>query len=1168
MDRIGTKLWAFACTVGLICVTCAGTAAAKGTYRSPGYTGTTSFKTVTAKPLPAISLGTGKNPNLLVDAAGTAHIVFAQDGGSSADTLAFCNLQRGIKTCASHGLAPNPVAPEETPDGTYAGNDPSQNHDFDGPAVLDIGNQEYLIDRRFPDEFTAPDGQVSRSNVFEWSSTDGGATPTGPGEVGDNQMAGGAVAFGSADAPSIGTISDGETGGTFFQATKAGAYTTDIAQLGSGDQAYDGSLADDGSRPIAAFDDTSGHTIIREFSGASNADPNDASNWSTSEISGYAPTIIGGRSGVFVMTSDSDINGGHLSLRRVINGVASGAPIPLGTSMTPPAISEDSSGNISFAYTDDSGIEVKTSTDGTSFGAAQIAAAASPGTVSKLVTASTGDGGGFVSYIANGTGAEDVGQVMVSAFGTQAATHLPGLGPLPGGGIGSAAGDQLATSTCTTAAFGLVQALNVGSCWAHTPGDPNLDVSLGEVDINGLRIVPDGGVRIGIDPKQHTIDTSGSVRVILTADNLNITLYHGSIHAKIPDPDESADLFDFVPTDFASGFLPDVGGFPVKGSIDVKLVKGGVSIPISLSMPSYFGGVTGSTTLLASYPNKLKVTSVDFMIGDLDLAALELKQVDVRYDADTDVWSGMGDLQVPSGGSALDANVAVTFKDGDFQSGSLDLALPYPGIPLDPPELYLSHGGLGFGLHPLTLTGTLGVGFQPLLPPGKGGIRDFVFGLDGSLTASFGNPVTFTAQILGGYLYKIDIGSAKLVYQVPDTVTLHAQTQVNLGFLRFQGSLDGVVDPKHNLFGGQLHTDAFLKMPDPFSDVEIPSFSAAISSKGFGVYVPPPGIAMPIPPYDFVGTIGYTFGDDAHLIFKPLSDDTARFNVAIPPAGASAAAATGTPFTVRKGAPTANLIVKGQGGAPSLQMTAPDGQTFVLDGKPHDGMKIAPLPDAQDSTTFVGIANPKSGVWHVAAANGSAVPISSVQVAMGVTPPKVGGHLSGAGQHRTLRYHVKLPAGYTVEFAERTKKLMHKLGTAHGASGVIHFTPATGTPGRRQVVAMVADADGLPNESVTLGSLIATRPPKPGRARALKVKGNSKRFTFSYRPPANAARVLITIVTSDGRHIQQVVKPSVRRGAVAEIGFKDSVTVTIVGISSDNRRGKSARASGTATRKN
>jgi hypothetical protein len=111
-----------------------------------------------------------------------------------------------------------------------------------------------VLERRFPDIFNTPASTTSESNVFEWSSLDGGATLTGPGQIGDNQMAGGAIAYGDPGAPSIGTISRTQTGGTFFQGSPAGTYTNNSkAQLGTGDQAYDGGLALDGRQPIAAF---------------------------------------------------------------------------------------------------------------------------------------------------------------------------------------------------------------------------------------------------------------------------------------------------------------------------------------------------------------------------------------------------------------------------------------------------------------------------------------------------------------------------------------------------------------------------------------------------------------------------------------------------------------------------------------------------------------------------------------------------------------------------------------------------------------------------------------------------------------------------------------------------------------------------------------------------
>lgn len=229
-----------------------------------------------------------------------------------------------------------------------------------------------------------------------------------------------------------------------------------------------------------------------------------------------------------------------------MNGQSSGAPVALGTSASAPAISEDPSGAISFAYTNDARVQVRTSTDGIHFSPPQLTALIPKNdSIGHLVTAATGDGGGFASFIENPVGVEGVGKVVLSAFGDQHATGKPGLGPLPGGGIGSAAGDQLATSTCESAQFGDVDAEIMGPCFSHAASNPNLDVTLGELNLNGLRIIPDPAVRIGIDPKLHTIDTTGKVRVELVAPEIDpITLWHDELHVKLPTADDGTDLFD------------------------------------------------------------------------------------------------------------------------------------------------------------------------------------------------------------------------------------------------------------------------------------------------------------------------------------------------------------------------------------------------------------------------------------------------------------------------------------------------------------------------------------------------------------------------------------------------------------------------------------------------
>jgi hypothetical protein len=1135
--------------------------AASPGYHSPGYAGKTGFGAkVTPKALPPIVLGTGKYPDLLVDGAGTAHVVFAHDGGTSAaDTYSVCNLQRGIKKCATSPTVAAPAAPDPSQGGIYSGNIPSLNHDFDGPVPLDIGNQLIVIDRRFPALFPTPAATTSDSNVFEWSSSDGGATLTGPGELGDNQMSGGAIAYGDPSAASIGTISRTETGGTFFQGTAPGSFTTAKAQLGTGDQAYDGELALDGTRPVATFADLSGNVFVREYSGQ--GDINDPGNWSESSFHGFSPQIIGGAAGVFVLSSDSNINDGHLSLRRIVSGQATGAATAMGQSLSAPAIAEDASGRISFAYTDKYGIEVRSSVNGVSFSGSQLAAAVPSGTsIAHLVVGATADGGGFATFVKNPVGAEAVGQVVVSAFGTQVADHLPGLGPLPGGGIGSAVGDQLATSTCSSATFGVVDAEIYpagGGCFAHDPSNPNLDVTLGTLNLNGLQIIPDPGVRIGVDFRQHTIDTTGPVRVVLTAGGVNITLFHGALHIQCPNDGPGDTLVDFKPSDLTN-LLPAVQGFPIDGDIDIKFAKGGVDIPISLKMPGAFGGITGAATLHADTRTGLELKSLEFTVGDLNLAALELKNLDVSYTEQGDVWKGSGQLLVPAGGAALNAAISVEFDKGDFVKGSLEVVPGgYPGIPLDdddpPPMLYFSHAGLSLGLNPLTLTGDAGIGVLPLKLKGEGSSTDYAIRLEAQLSAAFGAPITFTATAQG-FLYQLELAQAKFVYTLPDQVSLNATAGFDLGFLAFKGQLAALIDPAHGVYSADLKADIVLDF-SLIPKIDLSGFELHVDNQGFGFHV---CAAV-------CGGVSFKW-DDPAPVFTDDSPWASKLKQAQPGAAPQAkpgadrgadASASGT-FTVPRGAPSASLVVHGAGGAPSVVLVGPGGQQIapVLGGKGDTSQ----LPAAAQQTTYVGIKHPHPGKWSVESAPGNTVAISSVEDAIGQPAPTIRATVSGHGPRRAVHYHATMPTGVTIALAEQTGHLLHRIGTVHSGSGTIAFRPAFGPGGKRQLVAEISD-NGAPQDSQTLASYTVPAPARPGHAKHLRVRAGHGGFSYSFRPASHAARTLIAINASDGRHLQRLVATGVHRGSIPAIGYGDAVTVTVRGVRVDGVEGPAVSTS-------
>ena len=231
--------------------------------------------------------------------------------------------------------------------------------------------------------------------------------------------------------------------------------------------------------------------------------------------------------------------------------------------------------------------------------------------------------------------------------------------------------------------------------------------------------------------------------------------------------------------------------------------------------------------------------------------------------------------------------------------------------------------------------------------------------------------------------------------------------------------------------------------------------------------------------------------------------------------------------------------MQGAGAGPNVVLVAPGGKQVVPAvlpaGTPIPASAAAvAISDPSTATTAVGIRHPAAGTWHVLAAPGSPA-IASVQYATGEKAPTARARITGTGHNRVLRYRASVPADTAITFVEKTAHLVHVIGTAKGRSGAIAFSPAVGPAGRRQIVAEITDND-LPFARPTIATYTAPPPLRPGRARRLRVHASHRAFTYSYAPPANANRVLVTLVTTDGRHLQRTVSSRVRSGSLPPAG--------------------------------
>ena len=1068
---------------------------------------------------------------MFVDAAGTAHLAWAENPVDTPSVMHYCRLPRGAKTCtASQAIA---ILQPAT-----GGNGPATDVDFEGPVPLAIGNELVTIDGRCCNNAPIPGGGTTGDPLYLFTSEDGGPTFTGPsdpnsvaGIIGTQAPSGGAAVFGGAN-PSIGVISETTTGGTFFQGIAAGQFLKDRTNLSvepSRNDAYDGRIGVDGTLPIVAFDDLDGNTYVREWKGTGSV--NDASQWRTTLVPGsHSPRIAGGPKGVVLLTQP-ELLPGPMSARRVTNnGTVVGPPtaITTHTARFPEIAADPVSGELAVTWLQapdtkgaGGGIHVRTSSDGGGTWGVDTLAVPLPGDadVDDLSVATSGDGGGFVSFRQRST-ADGLfqGTIRTAQFGAIAATGKPGLGLAPGSS-GPTGGDTTAYTSCTQVHMGDIDALTSQGCWLRDPKNQASGAAMaqGPIRLNGLDIVPDAGVRIYIDPRQHTIETDGKVSVELTglADG-PIVLWHGALKVTLPAVGDSATLFDFDMNQFA-GVLK---GFPIDGKVQVKLTHDGVSIPIHLKLPAYMGGVHGDATIVADNTTGLHLDTLDIGIDDANVGVLEFKNVDIKYTFANDEWEGHGEVLLPG-----PLNPDLLVRDIDFQHGRFHHAFVqlglFPGIPIFT-DVYIHSIGIGIGLNPTTIEGEITAGAIPIAPPDT-----YTVTVTGKVKLQIGDSSHPTVFFVGGSgaILGLDLVEASFTYNSDGYVLFHVGVDYGGGSKWASFSASGDVFILHGDFGADLDAHGCLVYL-------CGGLKAGASSKGIAVC-----------------DEGENAGAD--LTFSPFSVDIhptschiSDFAIAPPPPGARAAGdigATARTFTVAAGQTGVDLKIDGVGGPPNVVLVDPSGQTVTPQPLTVKGAAVVggpdPTPGATD--TVVGLRNPKAGTWTIQT-NAGSPGIAQVSIAHDEALPIVKARVTGSGAARKLRYTVTgLVAGTTVQFAEKTSEGLHLIGAANGASGTLSFAPAPGNAGRRSVLAIVMQ-NGFNRGEPVVAHFSAAGIRKPGRVSKVSLTHRGSTATVRFGSAAGATSYAVLLKAPDGTAVQQTI----RRGHSAKFrGLRTGVKV-------------------------
>jgi hypothetical protein len=1071
-------------------------------YATPGYKGLKKApRTGPAPAPPSISLGTGTHPDVWVDEAGTSHVVWNEEGpADGSDVVHYCRLPRGAKACDNPSGTPFPPINE------------AYSHDVTGgPKILQIGDGLVVLQHRYPALVTQPDGQQRADTLYEWTSSDGGTTWTGPGISGVVEPSGDVAAIGD----NIGVISDTVTGGTQLQILSSASFSPTPILIGPGDAAYGGTIAaDQGGVPIVAFRDLNNVTYVRRFAGA--GDVNDPGTWSSATFPGVEPKLASGTAGTFVMYRSSLL--GPWAVR----SVAQGQPSPTSTQLSPDdrvtdqaELLERADGNLRAMWTTSAPpqqVVARDSLPGGLFGSSDVIAQADG--ISALRASATGDGGGVTAYERT---LGNVSDIAATPFGTLSPTQKPGAGSRAGTGIpGAEAGCQLVK-------FGAVEVRPHQGCLR-----PSIDqafrgafVAHGEIDLNGLAIVPIGDAQIVIDPRRGRISSVGDVKLVLRGGGLpELTLMRGKIDIDLKG---NASVGEMLLKDLAPSGL-DLGGFPISGSIDVQLTKGGLRIPLTLKLPPELGGVSGTITLIVKPFEGVTVESVHVHADSVPIGPLTLEDIDVTYG--NDKWDGAAALRLPPPKTGAKIGLDVHFEHGRFLEAGVSIQLPGFGV-LIAPQTYFYKADGRFRVDPIFLSLTGHVGAMPIKPDGP----TFTVNVDGTISLTVAKDIEFGFQ-----------GNAQVaglsMSEITGLLTTGGYAEVNG---KFRLDLDAVsvdagggiaIDGKSGKFAGQFEGNMAI------ADIPLLSGSGVISNNGVGACVSELG-SYGLLVISASGDVTIDGGlGKCHGRLDPYKAQVVRSRAGTRQVAHSAQAGTGD---IAVPAKTTGLSVEvtGAGGVPDVVLVDPAGGQIVPQAFGTAGATAIAFHVPSKSQEIIGLKAPAAGNWTVQPAPGS-VPIASVRTAQALPPVEVKGTLRGSGRSRTLRYTASnLTGGARVRVFEAGKGNALPVGVISRSRGTLKLRAGEGRAALRTITGYVETAGQPPTQDpITIARYRA-----PGVAAAPRVRGASValrggRATVRWRRARDAAGYLVTVALRDGRVLTRSVGRSVTSVTIKGLGSR------------------------------
>ncbi len=391
----------------------------------------------------------------------------------------------------------------------------------------------------------------------------------------------------------------------------------------------------------------------------------------------------------------------------------------------------------------------------------------------------------------------------------------------------------------------------------------------------------------------------------------NVKLDKAAIAWQIPQ--DGGQILDLAgnPAVFDTGqFNVDVLGLGVSGQTSPKVnPDGSVEIPVNLGLPEPFAGlgglgdITGRATLRADLQG-LHLAGLTVHAKDVGLGIATIDELLIEYYDDPSLFRGSADLSLPVTGAGILTDFG--FREGNFDYAKATLVFPGDGI-LVATLVYLREIGFEVSTNPTKIGGSLKLGGGPK-----------VFGTDliavtGTVSYTFPDspdPGIFRAEGAGS-IVDIQVANIFTQYETSGKFSFGGHIQVgdeNLGIIV---DAEGFLDLDKGLF--EMYNDAGVCILGCVGATGLINNNVIAGCVGG----------------DLVGLgVLYEWGDGVEQLFSCDLDEYRLL------ASARIAQAGSQTVTVQRGLPSAGVLVTGNGAAPRVTVTGPQGQTIATGADP------------------------------------------------------------------------------------------------------------------------------------------------------------------------------------------------------------------------------------------